>query len=175
MESALKSAKYKPKPVITKEEDLILSGAGFIEILRVVLGKGISCRFQAAGHSMSPFIKNGDVVTISPLRGSAPGIGKVVAFIHPVNGALTVHRLVGMKNGFFLMKGDSTSRVDGLVRKTNILGWVKKVERDGEDVYLGLGCERYLIALLTRIGIPYVWLRPLWKIIRPLFKKWLKG
>jgi hypothetical protein len=39
---------------------------GLVELARAVLAKGKSFRFHAPGLSMTPFIRDGDFVTIGP-------------------------------------------------------------------------------------------------------------
>ena len=138
-------------------------------LLRDVLHNGSHCRFQTTGYSMSPFIKGGDVITISPLLSSL-GIGDVVAFIHPVTSRLAIHRVVGRKGDSYLIKGDNTHDTDGLVHKAKILGYITGVERNGRSVSLGLGPERFLIAFINRTGLFSLLLFPIWRIIRPIFR-----
>ena len=73
----------KPGFFILKGSDLPLSGRALVDLLSAVLNKGVPVRFQAKGFSMSPFIKNNDVVTISPWQGTRPGLGDIIAFVHP--------------------------------------------------------------------------------------------
>jgi hypothetical protein len=123
---------------------------------------------------MSPFIKDGDVVTISTIVDSSPGFGDVIAFIHPRTERLIIHRVVGKIGDAFLLKGESALEPDGLIKKENILGLVTKVERKGKKVFLGLGPERFLIALLTRTNLLLPVLRPVWRIFRPIVRIFLK-
>jgi signal peptidase I len=123
-----------------------------IEAIKGVVGRGASFRFCASGWSMSPFIKNGDVLTIQPLTIS-PSTGDVVAFIHPVNGRLLVHRIVCVKNGAYEIKGDNVEYSDGLISHTDILGMVDMVERMNRRIYLGIGLEKFIIALLSRMHL----------------------
>ena len=140
----------------------------FPELVKEVLGKGRDCRFQVKGHSMSPFIKDRDVVTISPLSGNSPGIGDVVAFIHPQNKRLLIHRVIRKEGEVYLVKGENASEADGLVKKENIFGVVRDVERGGKKVFIGLGPERFLIAFLARKGLLLPLMLPLWKIVRSI-------
>jgi len=144
-------------------------------LLKDVLGKGWPCRFQAKGHSMSPFIKDGDVVTISPLSGNSPGIGDVVAFIHPQNKRLIIHRVIRKGGDAYLLKGENASEADGLVKKENIFGVVRDVERGGKKAFLGLGPERFLIAFLTRKGLLLPLMLPVWKIVRSVLPRKLRS
>ena len=136
--------------------------------MTAVLEKGSSFRFLAKGFSMTPFIKDGDVVTISPFLGRKVRIGEVVAFISPLTQSLAVHRIIGKRKARFFLQGDNVPEADGLVSEEQILGYVKRVERQGRIVNLGLGPERRVIAFLNRKGwlfrIRYV----LWKLLRPI-------
>jgi hypothetical protein len=146
-----------------------LSGSGLLpELVREVLGKGVECRLQVKGYSMSPFIKDSDVLTVSPMSGSPPGFGDVIAFIHPKTEKLLIHRVVWKSRDAYLLKGESALEPDGLIKKENILGLVTKVERKGKTIFLGLGPERFLIALLTRTNLLLPVLRPVWRIFRPV-------
>jgi hypothetical protein len=123
---------------------------------------------------MSPFIKDSDVVTISPMVDSSPGFGDVIAFIHPKTEKLLIHRVAWKSRDAYLLKGESALEPDGLIKKENILGLVTKVERKGKRIFLGLGPERFLIALLTRANLLLPVLRPLWRILRPAVRIFLK-
>jgi hypothetical protein len=163
---------------MTQSSELIthhLSGSEVLpELVKDILSKGVECRFRAKGHSMSPFIKDGDVVTVSPLNGTSPGLGNVTAFIHKDTGRLVIHRVVGKRRDFCFIKGDNAAEADGLFQKTNLLGFVTELERKGKKVFFGLGPERFLIALLTRTNLLVPVLRPAWRIFRPIVRIFLK-
>ena len=160
-----------PQEFVRRVEDSTLSMPVLVELLRAVLERGQPFRFEAPGFSMSPFIQDSDAITVAPLSGAAPHLGDVVAFIRPETGKLVVHRVVGKQDGAFLIQGDNAEEMDGLVPAANVLGRVTRVERDGKKVYLGLGPERYLIALLSRWGL----FRPLllwgWPLVRPIVRR----
>jgi len=133
----------------------LITGKDFVEILRDVLDKQADFRFQAKGFSMMPFIKDGDVLTISPLSGVSVKLADVLAVINPKTEKLTVHRAVGIKKCCVFLQGDNLPFPDGFIPKENILGRVTKVERQGRKVFLGFGLERYTIVLLSRMRILY--------------------
>ena len=168
----MKSQKPKPALITKKGKELPLSGTALIELLRAVLDKDALFRFRAKGFSMSPFIKEGDVVTVSPLWGDSPRVGDVVAFVSPYVEQLMIHRVLGKKGDHYFIKGDRAPEPDGLVPITNILGRVKKIERHGKEVLLGLGPERVIIAFLTRNGVIFNLLLPIWRLIRPIVRRW---
>ena len=161
----------RPEFSVVKGSELSLSGPALIQLLRAVLGKGAPARFRAKGFSMSPFIKNEDVVTISPLQHKRPGLGDIIAFVHPETEGLCIHRIVRKKDGIYVTKGDNISETDECVPRENILGFVTRVERDGKEVFLGLGPERFLIGFLGGRGLLLPLILPVWKVVRLFIKR----
>jgi len=159
----------KPALFTKKREELSLSSQQLEKLMRGVLDKGACFRFRSKGFSMSPFIKDGDVLTIAPVQGSAPGFGDVVVFTHPNTGKLIIHRIIGKKAGSYLTKGDNALEGDGLISKAAILGRVTKMERNGRYISLGLGPDRFIIAFVIRTGLlPLLW--PVWRLVRFLMR-----
>ena len=117
---------------------------------------------------MAPFIRDGDVITLAPVRDRPPGIGGVVAFFHPQFEKIMVHRIVGKKDRTYIIRGDNSPASDGEISRDHVLGFVTRVERRGESISLGSGIERYVIAFLSRWGFLIPLLVPLWKIFRVL-------
>jgi hypothetical protein len=154
-----------------KGSDLPLSGRALIKILSAVLDKGVPVRFRTKGFSMSPFIKDKDVVTLTPLQKAPPGVGDVIAFVLQGTERLCVHRVVDKKGNLYVTKGDNSNVADESVLRENLLGFVTRVERDGKEVLLGLGPERFLIAFLGRRGLLLPLIFPFWKVIRTIMKK----
>ena len=137
-----------------RKSGLSLSGKALIELMQAVHAKGLPFRFNAGGHSMAPFIRDGDVICVSPLASRAPGPGDVVAFIHPKTKLLCLHRVLSVHGDRFLIQGDNMpEEPDGMIPLEAILGRVTRVERAGRKVRLGLGPERFLLALLSRRGL----------------------
>jgi signal peptidase I len=159
----------KPALDIKREGALPLSSRKLENLLRGVLEKGASFRFQAKGFSMSPFIKDGDLLTITPLLESPPRFGDVVVFVHLGTGKLTIHRIIGKKVGSYLTKGDNAPERDGFIPKADILGRVTNVERSGKCISLGLGPDRFIIAFVIRTGLLPL-LNPLWRLVHFFMK-----
>jgi signal peptidase I len=166
----LKSQQFDDSQIFAIEaNELQLSDQALLELMNKALAEGVPFRFRAGGWSMSPFIRNGDIITVSPLRTNQPGVGEIVAFIRPNEKRLVVHRVVGRGNEALIIRGDGIAERNGeLVSPENILGRVIRIERNGHSVWLGLGLERFIIAFFSRVGllIPLrkclvSWLRPL--------------
>jgi hypothetical protein len=103
---------------------------------------------------MIPFILDGDFLTIASIEQETPVVGKVVAYNQPETGYLIVHRVVGGKDGRFLIKGDnSNERGECWTPSSAIFGCVIAIERDRKRVRFGLGLESVFIALLSRLSL----------------------
>ena len=144
------------------------------ELVKEVLSKGAECRLQVKGYSMSPFIKDGDMITISPVFGSLPRLGDVIAFIHPKTDKLIIHRVVRKIGDACLVKGENALEPDGLIERNHMIGIITRVERKGKKVFFGLGPERFLIAMLTRKNLLLPILRPVWRVFHPVVRIFLK-
>lgn len=148
-----KKPMHDEAPSADRGNGLSLSGKALIELMRAVHAKGRPFRFRAGGHSMAPFIRDGDVICLAPLTAREPGAGDVAAFIHPGTGRLCVHRVLSVKGNRYLIRGDNLpEKPDGRVPREAILGRVTIVERTGRRVRMGLGPERRVIAFLSRCG-----------------------
>jgi len=123
------------------------------ELARTILGRGAAFRFRAVGRSMSPFIRDGDVLTIQPLRRRQLRQGLVVAFIHPATGNFVVHRIIRRRNDRLSVQGDNIPNEFDEIPEEAVIGFLARVERDGKMRKLGLGSEGWLIAGLNRQGL----------------------
>ncbi|HEX7501987.1 MAG TPA: signal peptidase I [Acidobacteriota bacterium] len=118
-------------PMGKTDEGISLSAPVVMELIEAVHEKGASFRFQAKGYSMTPAIRDGDVITVSPLKDAMPRRGDVVAFRHPDRPQLLVHRVLHAREKKYYIKGDNTPEGDGWVPAENILGLISNVERLG--------------------------------------------
>jgi hypothetical protein len=166
----LNSACDSGNPFIQKGGVRSLSTQSLLGLIQDVVGRGEAFRFQATGFSMSPFIKDGDMVTLSPLHRPSPRLGEVVAFTPPGSDKLILHRVVGKRGSSFYIKGDSLSQVDLLLPREQILAKVARVDRNGKRVHLGLGPERMLLAILSFQGLLLPMVMGCWRVIR-LFRR----
>ncbi|NQU17887.1 MAG: S24/S26 family peptidase [Candidatus Saganbacteria bacterium] len=135
-----------------EKKNISLYSPHLIELMQAVFDKGLPFRFQAKGGSMSPFIKDSDILTLARFSGDY-SIGDVAAFVRPEGKKLVVHRIVAKKNNAYLIKGDNGFGQDSLIPKENILGRVIKVDRGTKNISFGLGPEKHLIAFLSRTNL----------------------
>jgi len=148
-----------------------LSGQALQEFLQAVLAKGASFRFEARGLSMHPFIKDRELITISPVCGARLYSGDVVAFCHPETGRLTVHRIVKKNAHGLLLRGDNCPEADGLIPAAGLLGRVTEVGGKNRIRRLGLGPERFFLALLSRYSLLQPILDLIHRVLRPFLRR----
>ena len=163
-----------PKPASYKnEQEFFLSGAVTIELIQAAFAKDVFFRFKAKGFSMSPFIRDNDIITLSPVSLSPIGLGKAVACVCPMHKKLLVHRIVGRRGNHYLIKGDNVPNPDCLVDKGRILGCVTAIERKNKTFLFGLGPERIIIVFLSRIVL-FSFASSLWRITPEFLRRFIK-
>ncbi len=167
-----KPVEDKPGLKVIRGAELPLSNASLLALAEDVLGRGFSLRFQAKGSSMAPLVRDRDILTVGPKGGDTPRPGDIVAFVHPADGKLCVHRVVAFRNGKATIKGDNVPMADGVFPESSILGYVRRVERDGHDVRSGLGLMGRLIASLSRSRAWEGLLSGARRITRPFRYRW---
>jgi signal peptidase len=160
----LKSQNNESSPFVKKGDELSLSNQALLQLAGAVLNRERPFRFEAKGYSMSPFIRDRDILTVSPTQLKNIKLGDVVAFRHTGSGRMAIHRIIGKQTDSLTIKGDNALSSDGAVPTENILGRITKIERDGKPIRLGLGPERVIIALLSRAGLLPILLYPIRKI-----------
>jgi hypothetical protein len=152
----------------TKDEGFSLSAPVIMELIEAVHEKGAPFRFQAKGYSMTPAIRDGDCLTLSPLAGLTPGRGDVLAFRHPNQLQLLVHRVLKKKGNRFLIKGDNCSVSDGWIPWKNLLGVVTRVERQGKIRFWPNRSEPYFWSTI------YLFTYPAWPPVRRIMAKTMR-
>jgi hypothetical protein len=147
----LSSEIQKPEVKQKLLNHLPISSIELGKLIQDMLSLETPIRLKATGSSMTPFIRDGDVLTISPKSKINPSLGKVVAFVNAEKQNLLIHRIIKVKAHSLLIKGDNSyEKTDGWIDRNQILGCVTRIERDERDIRFGLGVERYLLAFLSR-------------------------
>lgn len=148
-----KWTKTGPDLIKYSEEAFMIKGPGFTDIAKAVTDKGGKFRFLARGFSMSPFIKDGDLITVSPLKGKRLKKGDIVAFFDPAqNHKLYVHRIIHIKKDGYQIKGDNLYMPDGFFSQDKILGVISEVSRDGKKIFFGIQNGTRAIAIFSKWG-----------------------
>jgi hypothetical protein len=110
-------------------------------------------------------------VTVHDLKKSPLRRGDVIAFIGVKDDKVAVHRIVGKNRACWVTKGDNNLETDGLIQKDAVLGCVRKAERRGRRVFLGLGPEKFIIAFLSRANFFCGFVYPVINLLVKVFRK----
>jgi len=94
----------------------------FEDVIRELLRQGLSARFQARGGSMSPTIRDGDIVEVTPVI--VRKLRKDDIVLAKSNYGFRLHRLVSADfyNDVFITRGDSSLENDPALKALQILG-----------------------------------------------------
>jgi signal peptidase I len=143
--------------------------AEFGALAAEILEKGNALRFRASGSSMSPFIRNGDVLVIQPIASQAVRRGDVV-LCRAGDGRMLAHRVTRLfqqAGGTVLVtQGDALFYPDGSIPYDEVLGRVTTVERNGRRINITTGWQRGLalswMRLAPLIRVTYLVLRTIY-------------
>ncbi|HVY40281.1 MAG TPA: hypothetical protein VHM31_20215 [Polyangia bacterium] len=110
----------------------VLSRA-FGELVADLLDSGLQVRFRAAGRSMAPAVRDGDVLTVAPVAPELVAVGDVI-LCDTWRGPIA-HRVVAMAGAGparrFVLRGDCSLENDRPVEPARVRGRLVAVERDG--------------------------------------------
>ena len=122
------SESRRPCVEFQRRNHLALSGKSLAALIRDFVESGRHIKFRALGESMFPFIKNGDMITVSPYNDMTPERGDIVAFVDVRTQGLMVHRIIRVNGDGFVSKGDNCFQNDGIHRLQNILGFISEID-----------------------------------------------
>jgi hypothetical protein len=146
-------------------KNLRIGRKDFLEISQEILEKGKQFSFIARGTSMSPFIKEGDSVVVSPLSGPL-SVGDVV-LVRSDEGLILLHRIIQCLPTGVVTKGDSASEDDGFITAEDVFG--KATQVSGSDFNFHLYFPfKYLISrrkVFDKIFLRFPFLKKLLKKI----------
>jgi signal peptidase I len=126
-----------------KRTELSINQTDFISLAEEITGKGKSFTFRAMGGSMSPFIRDGDTILITPIQGKLR-TGDIV-LIKAEDGKVLLHRVVRKDKAGLITRGDSNMEIDGTFPESQIVGRVTKITGQGFNFHLK-NPFRYMIA-----------------------------
>ena len=113
--------------------DIQLNQVEFESLAAEILSAGQVLRFRAKGSSMSPFIRNGDIIEVLPGSGSSIRRGDVV-LCRKLSGKLFAHRVIRTyqtgDSRKLIVQGDALSHPDGEIDSGQVLGRVITVEHN---------------------------------------------
>ena len=136
--------------MLEKTEILNLKRDDFTSIAQDVLGRGRILRFKAKGGSMSPFIRNGDVVEVVSVKGEV-NFGDIILY-HSSYGNSIIHRVIQRNKESIITKGDSVPGFDHPVLFKQVLGRVAAIEKNGWRIRLDKPVGKLLNILLALIS-----------------------
>ena len=105
-------------------------------IIKAGLKRGQSVRLTVNGCSMIPFIYNGDVAEIEPVKKLHCGD---IVLAEPSTGHFVIHRIVRVNKGKFWLRGDAQRDCEGPIMEQAVMGKIYKVNHKGHSRILKKG------------------------------------
>jgi signal peptidase I len=139
------------------------TSAAFVNVVSDLLRRGHSVRFRARGGSMHPTIREGEAITVAPVRPAGIRRGDVI--LCRVGQGVIAHRVARVARGpdgarLFIPRGDASQSRDEPVGEAAILGKVVTVEREGRTLDPAAWSVRTLAWARAVARRPLRWLRP---------------
>jgi signal peptidase I len=114
-------------------------------------------KIVASGYSMFPFMRNGDVQTISPVPIEEIKVGDVAVFER--DNDWISHRVIDIRNTnnetILILRGDTCIQLDPLVTKANYIGKTVGFEREGKTRLLHSKKYKVISKVVLLLGFPY--------------------
>jgi signal peptidase I len=123
-------------------------------------------RVRGRGTSMDPFIKDNELLVVSSINNQR-GIkyGDIVV-ANNENGYFLVHRVIGLKNGRYRLKGDNNYQADGWFSKTAIVGIIEEIYKKSGIRHCMKRWQNAIIAFASLTGFLTFFLSPLFRFVR---------
>lgn len=118
------------------------------DVIADLLSRGHAVQFQARGDSMHPLIRDNDVLHVEPV--DRVRRGEVVLVLAPRG--LTAHRVLEIREGMVITRGDNALAADEPVALEKILGRVTGVLRNGRRVDASSAVARAIAWLRRRVS-----------------------
>lgn len=108
---------------------MIVSARELMPIIHAALERSQNVRMTVNGSSMQPFLHDGDVVELEPMR-SLPVPGDMV-LVHCPEERYVLHRVVRLEGVGFFLRGDAQAHCEGPFTRRNVLGRAAKSYHQG--------------------------------------------
>ena len=109
-----------------------------ISLRKKLIENNHSVKIVASGYSMFPFMRNGDVQTISPVPIEEIKVGDVAVFER--DNDWISHRVIAIRNPnnetTLILRGDTCIQIDPLVTNANYIGKTVGFERGTQTINL---------------------------------------
>lgn len=139
-------------------------------VMQEQLAAGGSVKFGPKGTSMLPLIHQGvDSVVISPVKGKLKKYD--VPFYRRDNGQFVLHRIVGMKNGNYVMCGDNQYMREYGITDAHIIGVLSEIHTP--EKIIKVSDKDYIIYSKCRVLRQYMKSKVAW--LKKTIYKVVKG
>lgn len=142
----------------------VISNDEFFGHICSILSSGETVKLKVKGYSMTPVIINErDEVILAPCSICAPHKNDIVLFKNPKTGTYILHRIVGKRNGIFIIRGDGNPFGKESCRIDDIAGVVTKIYRNSRIKSTverdSIKWRLWIVAGIIRRSLVKIWLK----------------
>lgn len=134
----------------------------FFEQVQEYINAGKEVVFSVRGSSMSPFLKERDLITVKPLKDITLKIGHIV--LANFKNAYILHRIIRLDKKYVFLAGDANLVQIEKIERESVIGFLCEATRDKKNIPL------YTKRMLCYAQIWY-YLRPVRRVWGKLFKR----
>ena len=129
-----------------------ISGIDFEQLASGLLEEGNMLRFRAHGNSMLPFVKNNDIIVVSPIESNNIKKGDII-FYQGKGGSPIAHRVISLTAGneFIFVRGDGYIGGTEKIPVEKVTGIVCKIERNNKTIEQRKTSYRFMVWCWTKI------------------------
>lgn len=126
----------------------------YYKVITLLLQKGEPVEIMLTGHCMKPFLHEGDLITVKPVRAQALACGDVA--VYHINGRLKAHRFLrfvtidGIRH--IITKSDRRYGYDPPVPASDFLGVISQVQQGNRTIDYESGTWRRINFLLGKLS-----------------------
>lgn len=142
----------KEFPDLTKKVNRDTIHHNISTLLKTFSETGTLVKLRLKGNSMFPFLRGGDIVTVSTELTNIE-VGDIALYYDRSNNKIQAHRIICRSKNYCQLKGDNLNKNDGFRYIYSLIGLIVKIERQGKNIRFGLGPEKKFIAFFSRLNI----------------------
>ena len=136
-----------------------ISNGLFFQQVRTYLNEGKQVQFSLRGSSMSPFLYEGDLVTVKSLENTELKVGHIVLAYAEIG--YVMHRIIRIDSQLIYLAGDANFVQIEKIANNALIAFLTAATRDGREIPI------YASHIL--------WLARMWYYARPIRRIWAKA
>ncbi len=121
------------------------------DLIREAIERNGTLKFRLKGTSMRPFLREGDILTVSALRSQKISVGDLVIYHDGMS--ITCHRVFRTFKNNFQLKADAAMTADEFLKKGRLMGKVVELQKGGLILNMNNNAGRIANMVISRASL----------------------